>query len=72
MKIFKFGNDYVNERSLQNKENELDNVRNSNATSSPHDRAEGNGGAKEPTAQTTSKPGRKKKEAKEEKTETEE
>ena len=40
MKILKFGNDYVNERNLQNKENELNNVRNSNATSSSQDRAE--------------------------------
>lgn len=72
MKILKFGNDYVNERNLQNKENELNNVRNSNATSSSQDRAECDGGTKEPTAQTTSKPGRKKKEAKEEKTGTEE
>ena len=72
MKVLNYGNDYVNERNLQNKEKELDNVRNSNATSSSQDRAEGDGGAKEPTAQTSSKPGRKKKEAKEEKTETEE
>lgn len=72
MKILKFGNDYVYERSLQNAEKKLSNVGDSNATSSPQERAESEEGVEKPTAQTTSKPGRKKKEAKKEEAETEE
>lgn len=65
MRIFNFGNDYVNERNLQNIEKELDNVSDSNATSPLQGGAEEEEGKEEPAAQTNSKADRKKEKAKE-------